>query len=226
MLAGEQLARVVLDSAAAAKKKVEATGDGFLPLSRLDACILSKLMCHHQMQSSSPLGAIKNHSPPPAAVAAVLPNGAASASQPNRYCHVVLPLSPNHGLFGFDGLYAESKIGLETLYYKWSSEGWSDRIGLVGAEIGWTKGTGLMSSNDLVAERMESQAGLRTFDSTEMAINLTALMTEPVVALARQAPFHSDLACTMPNSVKEPAAGREIDEQCRPCTSATACVRI
>jgi hypothetical protein len=41
---------------------------------------------------------------------------------------------------------------------------------------------------------MESQAGLRTFESTEMAFNLTALMTEPVVALARQAPLHSDLS--------------------------------
>jgi fatty acid synthase subunit alpha len=123
-------------------------------------------------------------------------------------------------------LYAESKIGLETLYYKWSSEGWSDRIGLVGAEIGWTKGTGLMSSNDLVAERMESQAGLRTFESTEMAFNLTALMTEPVVALARQAPLHSN--CMRHAEFRQRTRRwSRVRRASRPCTStrnATACV--
>src|SRR4051812_6723150 len=60
----------------------------------------------------------------------------------NKYCHCILPLSPNHGIFGSDGLYAESKIGLEVLFYKWRSEGWKDRLGIVGAEIGWTSGTG------------------------------------------------------------------------------------
>jgi len=39
--------------------------------------------------------------------------------------HVLLPLSPNHGIFGFDGLYAESKLGLEALLNKWHSENWS-----------------------------------------------------------------------------------------------------
>ena len=87
----------------------------------------------------------------------------------------VISVAQSSGLFGHDGLYAESKIGLETLYWKWASEGWSGRLGIVGAEIGWTKGTGLMSSNDLVAERMESQAGLRTFDSTEMAFSSSRL---------------------------------------------------
>ena len=31
---------------------------------------------------------------------------------PAAGCHVVLPLSPNHGVFGGDGLYAESKAAL------------------------------------------------------------------------------------------------------------------
>jgi len=41
-----------------------------------------------------------------------------------RPAHVLLPLSPNHGVFGGDGLYAESKLGLETLFNRWHSESW------------------------------------------------------------------------------------------------------
>jgi len=37
---------------------------------------------------------------------------------------VVLPLSPNHGLFGNDGLYLKSKISLEMLFNCWSSGSW------------------------------------------------------------------------------------------------------
>ncbi|KAI5281614.1 3-oxoacyl-[acyl-carrier-protein] synthase, partial [Ascosphaera aggregata] len=33
-----------------------------------------------------------------------------------RPAQVILPLSPNHGTFGNDGLYSESKLGLETLF--------------------------------------------------------------------------------------------------------------
>jgi fatty acid synthase subunit alpha len=43
---------------------------------------------------------------------------------------VVLPLSPNHGL------YSESKISLETLFTQWSSESWGKYLGLAGAVIG------------------------------------------------------------------------------------------
>lgn len=35
---------------------------------------------------------------------------------------VLLPLSPNHGEVGHDGLYAESKLGLESLLRKWHAE--------------------------------------------------------------------------------------------------------
>jgi fatty acid synthase subunit alpha, fungi type len=56
-----------------------------------------------------------------------------------RPTQIVLPQSPNHGTFGGDGLYAESKIGLEPLFNKWKSESWSQYISLVGAVIGWTR---------------------------------------------------------------------------------------
>ncbi len=55
-----------------------------------------------------------------------------------RPAQVILPLSPNHGVFGYDGLYGESKIGLETLFNRWYSESWSDYIGIVGAVIGYS----------------------------------------------------------------------------------------
>lgn len=50
---------------------------------------------------------------------------------------VVLPMSPNHGTFGGDGLYGESKIGLETMFNRFHSEGWSSYLTIVGAVIGW-----------------------------------------------------------------------------------------
>ena len=53
-----------------------------------------------------------------------------------RPTQVVLPLSPNHGLFGNDGLYSESKISLETLFTRWNSESWGEYLCLAGAVIG------------------------------------------------------------------------------------------
>ena len=79
-----------------------------------------------------------------------------------RPAMVLLPLSPNHGLFGNDGLYAESKLGLECLLNKWSSEGWQDYLALAGCVIGWTRGTGLMNANNIVAPGVEN-VGIRTF---------------------------------------------------------------
>lgn len=53
-----------------------------------------------------------------------------------RPTQVILPLSPNHGLFGNDGLYSESKISLETLFQRWSSESWGEYLCMAGAVIG------------------------------------------------------------------------------------------
>lgn len=65
-----------------------------------------------------------------------------------RPAEVILPLSPNHGVFGGDGLYAESKIALETLFNRWTSESWGSYLTVVGAVIGWTRGTGLMAASE------------------------------------------------------------------------------
>ncbi|RLN71955.1 hypothetical protein BBJ28_00024816, partial [Nothophytophthora sp. Chile5] len=105
---------------------------------------------------------------------------------------VILPMSPNHGNFGGDGLYAESKLGVESLMNKWGSEGWDDQLSIVGAVIGWTRGTGLMSGNNVVAAGVEKM-GMRTFSTTEMGFNLSALMHPSIVDRAAESPIYADL---------------------------------
>lgn len=109
-----------------------------------------------------------------------------------RPAQVILPLSPNHGTFGSDGLYAESKIGLETLFSRWYSESWGNYLTICGAVIGWTRGTGLMSANNVVAEGIEKY-GVRTFSQQEMAFNLLGLMSPAIVNLCQLEPMWADL---------------------------------
>jgi len=110
-----------------------------------------------------------------------------------RPAHILLPLSSNHGTFGGDGLYAESKLGLEALLNKWKSERWSTYLSLAGAIIGWTRGTGLMETNNIVASGIEKQFGVRTFSTSEMSFNLISLLHPDMVALAQKAPLFADL---------------------------------
>ncbi|KAL7749388.1 fatty acid synthase alpha subunit Lsd1 [Sorochytrium milnesiophthora] len=110
-----------------------------------------------------------------------------------RPAQVVLPLSPNHGSFGGDGLYGESKISLETLFNRWHSESWGRYLSIVGAVIGWTRGTGLMSANNLIAQGVE-QLGVRTFSTAEMAFNILALLHPTIVCKAQTEPMWIDLA--------------------------------
>ncbi|KAF2267871.1 hypothetical protein CC78DRAFT_510962 [Lojkania enalia] len=109
-----------------------------------------------------------------------------------RPAQVILPLSPNHGTFGNDGLYAESKIALETLFSRWHSESWGSFLTICGAVIGWTRGTGLMAGNNVVAEGIEKY-GVRTFSQQEMAFNLLGLMAPPIVNLCQVEPVWADL---------------------------------
>ncbi|KAM3084196.1 beta subunit of fatty acid synthetase [Clarireedia jacksonii] len=109
-----------------------------------------------------------------------------------RPAQVVLPLSPNHGTFGNDGLYSESKLALETLFNRWHSESWGNFLTICGAVIGWTRGTGLMSGNNIVAEGVEAY-GVRTFSQQEMAFNLLGLMAPSIVDLCQSEPVFADL---------------------------------
>lgn len=109
-----------------------------------------------------------------------------------RPAQVILPLSPNHGTFGNDGLYSESKLALETLFNRWHSESWASYLTICGAVIGWTRGTGLMSANNMVAEGVE-KLGVRTFSQKEMAFNLLGLMAPAIVNLCQTEPVFADL---------------------------------
>ncbi|KAJ2815533.1 fatty acid synthase alpha subunit Lsd1, partial [Coemansia sp. 'formosensis'] len=100
---------------------------------------------------------------------------------------VVLPLSPNHGTFGGDGLYGECKIGLETVFNRWKSESWQDYLSIAGAVIGWTRGTGLMSGNNTAAQEIE-RLGVRTFSTREMAFNILGLAHPHILRIARHQP--------------------------------------
>lgn len=109
-----------------------------------------------------------------------------------RPAQCILPMSPNHGTFGFDGLYSESKISLETLFNRWYSEDWGSKLTVCGAVIGWTRGTGLMSANNIIAEGIEKM-GVRTFSQKEMAFNILGLMTPEIVKLCQEEPVMADL---------------------------------
>ncbi|KAF4458050.1 fatty acid synthase alpha subunit [Fusarium austroafricanum] len=107
---------------------------------------------------------------------------------------VLLPLSPNHGVFGRDGLYAESKAGLEMLLNKWYSEDWSSYLAICGATIGWVRGTGLMAVNDAVAAEVEVRTGVKTFSQFEMAQHLAALLVEPFASQVEIKPVKVDIS--------------------------------
>ncbi len=96
--------------------------------------------------------------------------------------HVILPLSPNHGIFGRDGMYAATKLGLETLFRKKFSEAddWGKNTRIHGCVIGWVRGTGLMEANDIVAQALEEKTGVFTFSRREMGLLLACLANHTV----------------------------------------------
>jgi len=87
--------------------------------------------------------------------------------------------------------YAESKLGLESLLNKWQSEQWSDYVSISGAVIGWTRGTGLMDTNNMLAASIES-CGVRTFSASEMALNIMTLLHPQMVSMAGLEPVWAD----------------------------------
>ncbi|KAL4784878.1 hypothetical protein BJX76DRAFT_356615 [Aspergillus varians] len=121
-------------------------------------------------------------------------------SQKRRRCircrptQVILPLSPNHGILGGDGLYAESKSGLETLLHRFHSESWDEELSICGVRIGWTRATGLMTGNDLVAETVEKQGHVLTFSGPEMGDLITLLLSPAWVAQCEDAPVIADFS--------------------------------
>ncbi|KAJ2158349.1 fatty acid synthase alpha subunit Lsd1, partial [Coemansia sp. RSA 552] len=110
------------------------------------------------------------------------------ASRPSL---VVMPLSPNHSTLGGDGLYGECKIGLEATFNRWEAERWEGYLSVAGAVIGWTRGTGLMSANNLIMGEMEA-LGMRTFSAHEMAFNILGLVYPQMAGFAHRRPVWGD----------------------------------
>jgi fatty acid synthase subunit alpha len=98
--------------------------------------------------------------------------GAFNRANKGRLTQVVLPFSPNVGVFGGDGLYAESKFSMLAIMNKLKPEGWYPGVSAVAAEIGWTRST-LMAAHNIVAQGIE-QNGVVTFDTKEMALLVIA----------------------------------------------------
>ena len=107
--------------------------------------------------------------------------------------HVVLPGSPNRGIFGGDGAYGEAKAALDAMIAKWSSEkAWSERVTFVHAIIGWVRGTGLMGHNDPLVEAVEA-AGVSTWSTTDIAGELLRWCAPEFREAAGDAPVTVDL---------------------------------
>ena len=107
--------------------------------------------------------------------------------------HVVLPGSPNRGMFGGDGAYGEAKSALDAVAARWHAESsWAARVSLAHALIGWTRGTGLMGHNDAVVSAVE-EAGVTTYSADEMAALLLQLCDVESKVAAANAPIKVDL---------------------------------
>ncbi|KKC05961.1 3-oxoacyl-ACP synthase [Mycobacterium nebraskense] len=107
--------------------------------------------------------------------------------------HVVLPGSPNRGMFGGDGAYGEAKSALDALVSRWRAESsWAARVSLAHALIGWTRGTGLMGHNDAIVDAVE-EAGVTTYSTDEMAAMLLDLCDVESKVAAAGAPIKADL---------------------------------
>lgn len=115
--------------------------------------------------------------------------------RPPHATTVVLPGSPNHGVIGGDGAYGAAKAALEVLTNRWRAEHdvWGQQVALIGARIGWTRGTGLMKANDAIADLLEQRTTCRTFSSAEMALLLVGAVQPAVRAAAAKAPLWLDM---------------------------------
>ncbi|HET9875940.1 MAG TPA: beta-ketoacyl synthase N-terminal-like domain-containing protein, partial [Mycobacterium sp.] len=107
--------------------------------------------------------------------------------------HVVLPGSPNRGMFGGDGAYGEAKSALDALVSRWKAESsWAGRVSLAHALIGWTRGTGLMGHNDTIVNAVE-EAGVTTYSTDQMAAMLLRLCDVESKVAAANVPIKADL---------------------------------
>lgn len=125
------------------------------------------------------------------AIAGFAPLG--SETHVDHRLHVILPGSPNRGIFGGDGAYGEVKAAFDALVTRSHAEtDWSQHVTFAHPLIGWVRGTGLMGGNDPLVEVVESR-GIHTYTTAQMAEELMKLATREARRLAVQAPLSVDL---------------------------------
>lgn len=107
--------------------------------------------------------------------------------------HVVLPGSPNRGVFGGDGAYGEVKSAFDAIVNRARAEKvWSSRVTFAHPKIGWVRGTGLMGGNDPLVAVVERH-GIRTYSTAQIAAKLLDLCTAESREQALKAPLDVDL---------------------------------
>ena len=107
--------------------------------------------------------------------------------------HVVLPGSPNRGVFGGDGAYGEVKSAFDAIVNRARAEKvWSSRVTFAHPKIGWVRGTGLMGGNDPLVAVVERH-GIHTYSTAQIAAKLLDLCTAESREQALKAPLNVDL---------------------------------
>ena len=107
--------------------------------------------------------------------------------------HVVLPGSPNRGVFGGDGAYGEVKSSFDAIVTRAHAEhDWSSRVTFAHPKIGWVRGTGLMGGNDPLVDVVERH-GVHTYSTEQIAASLLELSTSQARERALAAPLDVDL---------------------------------
>ena len=107
--------------------------------------------------------------------------------------HVVLPGSPNRGVFGGDGAYGEVKSAFDAIVNRTRAEKvWSSRVTFAHPKIGWVRSTGLMGGNDPLVAVVERH-GIHTYSTAQIAAKLLDLCTAESREQALKAPLDVDL---------------------------------
>ena len=140
--------------------------------------------------------------------------GLGADTAPDHRTHVLLPGSPNRGIFGGDGAYGEAKAAFDAIATKWEHEsGWPTRTTIAHPLIGWVQGTSLMGGNDVLVPAAEA-AGVHVYTTEEIAGELAQLLTREVRAQALSAPVHTDLTGGLADAGLDlPALARQAREQ-------------
>ena len=140
--------------------------------------------------------------------------GLGADTAPDHRTHVLLPGSPNRGIFGGDGAYGEAKAAFDAIATKWEHEsGWPTRTTIAHPLIGWVQGTSLMGGNDVLVPAAQA-AGVHVYTTEEIAGELAELLTREVREQAAQAPVHADLTGGLAEAGLDlPALARQAREQ-------------